>query len=268
MSKFFLNLAMALLLSGLGAGAGWYASNTMQPAQWKASAQFEMPKVVDLGNYYALYSTYTLVKGDEAIATLDKAVSENSYNEFKRSITSPNVINTFLVQTDLAKSMAKVESKPVEEVAQRLAEGFQFQNDSDTLSVTTISPVHSVELLSHFIEFSTAQTRETLNSDLVAKWKILFQQVKQSAEQNLGAIQQNGQVIQQDWNGKLNLMKSVQPLDNMLMSYRLVKQPSTPLQAEAPKNQMMWIGIGAGIGFMLSLLVAGIIALGASKKED
>ncbi|MDH2998274.1 hypothetical protein A1D22_10290 [Pasteurellaceae bacterium LFhippo2] len=258
MSKFFLNLIIALLLSAVGAGAGWFMSNSMLPAQWKATAQFEQPKVVDLGNYYALYSTYTLVKSDKPATELDKEMSDNSYSEFKRTVTLPNIINSFLVQTDVVKSTAKVESKAVDEIAQRFADGFVFQNDSNTLSITTNNPDHSVELLNQFIAFSTLQARTTLNNELIAKWKILFQQVKQSAEQKLG----------ESWEGKLNIMKSVQPLDNGLVPYRVVKQPTKPLNAEKSENQLLWIGIGAGIGFILSLLIMGLIALATRKPKE
>ncbi|MDO9735384.1 transporter, partial [Glaesserella parasuis] len=107
---------------------------------------------------------------------------------------------------------------PVSLEAQQLASSFHFNEATNTLSTTLINPNEAVTLLTDFIAFSTLQTRADLNTELITKWKVLFQQVKQLAETSTGTAQQ-------EWTTKLNLMRSVQPLDNQLTAYRLVKSP-------------------------------------------
>lgn len=254
--KFLASLLVLLCLSALGAGAGWFGA-TMQPAKWKADAQFEAPKVVDLGNYYSLLSTYNLLKGETSeTTTADIALTNSVYQEFTRDLKSPDVLQQFLTQSEKVKQQATAKNQPTSVFAQEIARQFKFDDATNTLSLTLLNPEDASVLLNDFIIFSTMKSRSTLNGELIAKWKILFQQIKQMAESNLGAIQQGAQVAQQDWAGKLNLMRSVQPLDDKLLPFRYIKAPSVPTVAEQPDNQLLWTAIGGGIGFFLGLLVA------------
>ncbi|AUI67206.1 transporter [Glaesserella australis] len=229
----------------------------MQPVKWKAEAQFEAPKVVDLGNYYSLLSTYNLLKGEtSATATADAALTNSVYQEFIRDLKSPDVLQQFLIQSEKVKKQASDKNQPTSLVAQEIARQFKFDDTANTLSLTLLNPEEASTLLADFVIFSTMKARSTLNSELIAKWKILFQQTKQMAESNLGAIQQGAQVAQQDWAGKLNLMRSVKPLDDRLLPFRYIKAPSVPTVPEKPENQLLWSAIGAGIGFFLGLLIA------------
>lgn len=109
-----------------------------------------------------------------------------------------------------------------------------------------MNPNQAVQVLNAYLEINTAQSRKALNDDLIAKWKFLFQNVKQSADANLG----------ESWKGKLNLMRSVQPLDNALTPYNLVQKPTAATKAELPENLNQSLGIGGGIGLLLGLLFA------------
>lgn len=251
--KLFSSLFILILLGALGAVVGWFGTN-LQPKQWKAEAQFEAPKVVDLGNYYSLLSTYNLLKGETASNT-DSTLTTSVYNEFTRNIKSPDVLQQFLTKTELVKQQAAAQNKPTSIMAHEVAQQFRFDEVTNILSVTLINPEEATKLLNEFVIFSTIQARSTLNSELIAKWKILFQQVKQMSESNLGAIQQGTQIAQQDWRGKLNLMRSVQPLDDKLLPFRFIKAPSVPTKAEDPDNQMLWTIFGGGIGLVLGLLI-------------
>ncbi len=253
--KFLVSLLVLLFLSVLGAGAGWVGA-TMQPAKWKAEAQFEAPKVVDLGNYYSLLSTYNLLKGETPETTMaDMALTNSVYQEFTRDLKSPDVLQQFLTQSEKVKQQATAKNQPTSVFAQEIARQFKFDDATNTLSLTLLNPEEASMLLNDFIVFSTMKSRSTLNADLIAKWKILFQQTKQMAESNVGAIQQGTQVAQQDWSGKLKLMRSVQPLDNKLLPFRFIKAPSTPTISEPPENQLLWLVMGGGVGLLLGLFI-------------
>lgn len=252
--QFFTSLFLLLLLSVIGAGAGWFGATT-QPTYWKAEAQFESPKVTDLGNYYSLHNTYNLLKGD-ATAN-DLVIITTAYKEFVRNIKSPDILQHFLVQNEMVKQSAMRQNRPASIEAQQFAAAFHFDEVTNSLSITLLNPDEAVKLLADFIAFNTLQTRSVLNNELITKWKILFQQVKQLAETSSGTMQQ-------DWGTKLNLMRSVQPLDNKLIAYRLVKSPAVSTKPEAPKDQFLWTAIGAGIGLFLGFII--ILFINRKKK--
>lgn len=243
--QFFTSLFLLLALSAIGGVAGWFGATT-QTAYWKAEAQFEVPKVTDLGNYYSLHSTYHLLKGENT-ASNDAIITDTAYQEFIRNLKSPDILQHYLVQSDIVKQSATNQNKPVAMEAQLFAQHFNFDSATHTLSLSLTNPENAAKLLTDFTAFSTLQTRLNLNNELIAKWKILFQQVKQLAETSTGTAQQ-------EWATKLNLMRSVQPLDNQLTAYRLVKSPTVPTKPEAPKDQLLWAAIGSGIGLLLGFL--------------
>lgn len=259
---------LVVVLAGFGAVIGWFAPVHFIPAQWQAKAQFEAPKVVELGNYYSLFSTYQLLKGDSHSGNqFDQDLTQTVYQEFTRNLSSPDMLQQFLHQSPFVKKIAMSENNPTAVVAQRVAEQIKFDPSQNQLSATLTNPDQANGLLIDLIGFTTQQTRAMLNAELVAKWKILFQQVKQSAEMNLGAIQQGNQIAQQDWSGKLRLMRSVQPLDNELMPYRFVKSPSVPQQPEVPAERPLWTAIGGGIGLLCGFLISLFIRPTRQKRD-
>ncbi|AHG76461.1 Lipopolysaccharide chain length determinant protein [Mannheimia varigena USDA-ARS-USMARC-1296] len=254
----FYRLLVILLFTAVGAGAGFGLSYS-QPEKWKVTAQFEQPNVPDLGNYYSLLSTYNFLSSNTKelnSSVSQKEAVEQSYEEFKRNLNSADLLQAYLVQTEEVKLKAQVEKKSPEWVAAELAEQFSFQKDgasnTDNVSLISENAEEAQKLLTDFIPLVNTQAREKLNADLITKWKVLFQQIKTASELNVG---ERGI---QDWSAKLQMMRSVQPLDNQLKAYRLVKSPTIPLKAESP-DRLFWLMAGALggllIGFMLSFAV-------------
>lgn len=261
----------------------------LQPSQWKSVAEFEQPKVLELGNYYALYSTYHFLNGGEYVTypvlrddnrafLLAPEVSQkaedlavqSAYTEFKRNLTSPDVLMNFLAQTELAKSKAQAEKQPISVIVQNMVKQFVFENGSknqpvDRLSVLSFNPKEAQQLLSQFIVFANQQTKQRLNAELTLKWQVLFQQVKTAADIKLGATQQGHQIAAQDWNGKLTLMRSVQPLDDKLVAFRFIKAPNVPLLPYSP-NQAVWLMIGGLSGLLLGIILVSFSGLFSRKQ--
>lgn len=236
-------LLTLLLFIVAGVGGGYFYAD-MQPKRWKASAVFELPQAADLGNYFALYHTYTLVQQDGKIdPNLEKQVSEDSYAEFQRVLLALDSRRQFLSENVIVKQIADVHYLPLNEVVNKLSDALHFDPNTRTLSLALVNPEQAGKLLTQFIVFTREQVRTSLNNELIAKWKFLFQNVKQSAEANLG----------EGWQAKLNLMRSVQPLDNQLTPYRLVQKPTAHTQPEPAENLLVSLGVGAGIGFLLGL---------------
>lgn len=67
----FRKLFATILVTAVGAGVG-FAGAKFQPTQWQASAQFEQPRIAELGNYFSLFSTYHLISGDATAADMSK----------------------------------------------------------------------------------------------------------------------------------------------------------------------------------------------------
>lgn len=260
MKTLFYRLLVILLFTAIGAGAG-FGLSYLQPEKWKVTAQFEQPTVPDLGNYYTLASTYHFLNANsQDNQAAQKQVVEQSYDEFKRHLASADLLQAYLVQTEIVKLKAQVEKKTVAVVANEIAEQVKVYKEpaasADHLSMTLENAEDAQKLLTDFIQLANAQAREKLNADLIAKWKVLFQQIKTASELNLGA-KQGG-----DWAAKLQMMRSVQPLDNTLTSYRLVKSPSVPLKPESP-DRLFWLMIGALSG----LLIGGILSFAVKARK-
>lgn len=238
----FLTMFFSLLL-GIGLGV-LFAYN--QPTYWKATARFESPKVSDLGNYYSLLQTYTLVQNDgKSDPELEQKAIEIVYTEFKKSLNAPDVRLQFLNNHPIIKQIAAAYNKPVEQLATELATKIEFEPQNEALSFALINPAQATVLLNEFIAFHTEKTRLALNNDLISKWKFLFQNVKQSAEANLG----------ESWQAKLNLMRSVQPLDNNLTPYHLRQAPLTESKPGLPEKLGYYGGIGGGFGLIFGLFI-------------
>lgn len=130
-----------------------------------------------------------------------------------------------MLQTEAVKLKAQVAKKSPAVVAAELVEQFRFEKDmatsADNVSLIAENAEEAQKLLADFIPLVNTQARDKLNADLIAKWKVLFQQIKTASELNI-----NGKQGSQDWAAKLQMMRSVQPLDNQLTAYRLVKSPT------------------------------------------
>lgn len=254
----FRKLLAMILLTGIGAGVGFLGAK-YQPTQWQASAQFEQPRIAELGNYFSLFSTYHLIGGDATAADMSKMeakAAEASYAEFKKNIQSQEKLTQFLTNSALVKAQAKIEGVSEQTMAQQLSKHFQFtsgNNQPDTLSLTSFSTQEADNLFGEYLRYVNTQTKNTLNNDLIAKWKSLFQQVKSAADAKIDA----------SWENKLKMMSSVQPLDDKLVAFRFAKSPAI---TTAPKPYVEWTLFGAGAGFIVGLLL--VLILGSSRKPQ
>lgn len=239
-------LIASVVLAVAGAAGGYFHAYT-QPQYWQATAKFETPKVSDLGNYYSLFSTYQIVQMDgRADPNLEKNLTEMVFNEFKRRFVSAENRQQFLSENETVKSIAAAYNKPVAEMVQALNEKLTFDEMSNSLSFALVNPEQAMKVLNDYIEFNGLEARKTLNNDLIAKWQFLFQNVKRSAEANLG----------ESWKGKLEMMRSVQALDNQLNAYSLVQKPMPAAKANEPENLWQSVGVGGAIGLLLGLMFA------------
>lgn len=262
MLTLFYRFLVIVLFIIIGSGIGYGLSYT-QTEKWNVTAKFEQPTIPALGNYYSLLSTYNFLNTNNQEANTpnksQEEVLEQVYNEFKRNLLSADLLQHYLLQTEIVKLKAQVDKKSIAVVANELVAQFNFTKDLntsiDSFSLTLENAEDAQKLLSGFIILADNQAREKLNADLVAKWKVLFQQIKTATELNLGATSGNAP---QDWAIKLQMMRSVQPLDNTLTTYRFIKSPTIPLKSESP-DRLFWLILGALsgliIGFILSFTI-------------
>lgn len=244
-TSLFSNLLILVFFSVLGAAIGWLHLST-QPPQWPVTARFEAPQAVELGNFYALKQTYQQLQNDDPLPpNAEHAISAEVFEEFKRQITPLDARLAFLSNNETVRQIAAVNYQPVGVVARQLAETLQFDPTTNTLSFQLINPEQAAAILNDFIQARVLTTREHLNGVLIQQWKALFQQVKQAAEANLG----------EQWQVKLNQMRSVQPLDDQLVPYHLVQKPIASAKPALPEQLTAFLAICAGIGALLGLCV-------------
>lgn len=256
LTLFFRSLFILSVSILIGLGTGWGTSK-LQTEQWKATASFEAPNVQQLGNYYALSTTYAFLQGEN-----NKSVEEQVFREFMRHLGSQATLQEFLSQHEYVKKYASDHKQLVEAVLPEFIQSFQLNSKYNSqINVIWKNADIAKTLLSDYIIFVASKSKDILNGELITKWKVLFQQVKVATENQLGPILQGSQIAQQDWNGKLNLMKAVQPLDNSLLPFRL-QQSATVLPTPVYSNQHIWIIAGGLFGFILGLGFLGFTRFG------
>ncbi|MBF0785072.1 hypothetical protein E4T80_06265 [Muribacter muris] len=239
------NILILVFFIGLSVGAGWLHLAT-QPQEWRVSARFDAPKVAELGNFYSLKSTYRQVQNDgNALPHNEQEITAAAFDEFKQRLTALDDRLEFLTNNTLVQQTAAVNHQPTAVFARQLAEKLKFDSATGTLSFQLVNPDHAATVLSDFIQKSSLKARENLNNDLIQQWKLLFQQVKQSADANLG----------EQWQAKLTLMRSVQPLDNQLVPYHFIQKPIAATKPALPDNLTLVLALCAGFGALLGLFV-------------
>lgn len=261
--SFIKKLVIVILLTAIGTAAGWFISH-QQKAVWRSSAQFDAPTISELNNYYNLATTYALVQNGntENLATI---LVNKSFAELKRNLKSEDVAKNFVAQSERLKKEAEARGLSLGKTIDMFTKSLSFEDKSNTVHLVWDSADNAQQLLSDFVDFVTLQTRLTLNQELIDKWKVLFQQIKVATETNLGPIQAGSQVAQQDWNGKLNIMKSVQPLDNKLQAFRWLKKPELAASPYSP-NAFSWALLGGILGLIISLFLISVVAISRRNR--
>mgnify|MGYP004467129025 FL=1 len=253
----FKKILNTILLTAIGAGLGATTAH-YQPTQWQAQAQFTTPKMAELGNYFSLFSTFQLVSGDaEAvdISKMESKATQTAFSIFSQNLTASEPRITFLSQQPSVQQRAELEGLSAKAYAEKLAQGFQNNVNGDSVNVS-FSSYNLADVDNLFVEYLKSvntTTRTALNNELINKWKALFQQVKTAAEAKLDA----------SWENKLKMMQSVQPLDNNLVAFHFEKNAS--LNA-IPKPYLIFAGLGAIAGFMMSLIALAMLNVRTKKQ--
>lgn len=253
----FKKLSTLILLTAIGAGLG-AATAHYQPTQWQVQAQFQAPKMEALGNYFSLFSTYGLVSGDaEAVdvSKMERKATDAAFALFSQNLTANEPRVAFLSNQPSVQQRANLEGLSAQAFAQKLAQHFQVTPNGNGLDVT-FSSYNLADVDNLFVEYLKAvntETRTALNNELINKWKALFQQVKTAADAKLDA----------SWENKLNMMKSVQPLDNNLVAFSFTKQTAL---SPMPQPYLLWAGLGAISGFVMGL-IALLLNIRKTKQE-
>lgn len=254
MKKIILSLLFIILGGGIGAAVAHF-----YPPKWQVSAQFEPPKMDELGNYFSLFSTYSLVSGDaDAVdmTKIEKKATEAAYQEFSSLLNSPTQLETYLAQSPFAKSLAEIEQTGEQQVVKNLASHFRFgtQNGQAEFTLMSFDRQEVDSLFVDYIRYINQQARDTLNKGLIDKWKVLFGQVKQAADAKIDV----------SWENKLKMMQSVKPLDNNLVAFRFVQ---SPMLSQDQKPYTIGVTGGAAAGLIFSLLAMLILRSPRKEKE-
>ncbi|MCW9717047.1 Wzz/FepE/Etk N-terminal domain-containing protein [Avibacterium sp. 21-599] len=243
-----------------------YGTSFLQKLQWKAEAKISQPTVNQLGNYYALASMYQFIQGKNEPEAL---LVNNVYDEFKRQVSAYDNIRQFWLQSSYYKQRETGNAQNDEELLEQLVKTVKFstalKGQPETLSIQLDNPKQALEMLNAFIEQSNLATREVIYNELIGQWKNLFNQVSSAAQLKLGATLQANTLGEQDWQGKLNMMKSVNPLDNNLTAYRYLKSPIQPLRPE--RQALYWVLFAGLLGLMIGIFFTNILTT-KSKKES
>ncbi|WP_439240668.1 chain-length determining protein [Lonepinella sp. BR2474] len=254
-----------LFFTALFAVAGYGGSYAMKE-QWKVDVEVRQPKVEQLGNYFALFDMYQLVSGNKAKAEEQKDTANIVFNSFKQQVQGYDNLAKFWSNSDFYKQrQTGIEEKDNAFLQDLIAnttfvEGNPDRHIPDRISVTLDNPKQAAQQLDNFVKYTNYVTQQSLYNELIAKWKTLFNQVNLAAQQSTDNAAQN----ELSWKGKLNMMKSVSPLDNQLMTFDYLKSPSQP-QVASP-DRLLWASVGGAFGFLLGLLLALIFA-GRKQKN-
>ncbi|OOF37757.1 hypothetical protein [Rodentibacter heidelbergensis] len=241
----FLQKLKTLVISTALCGVIGYASSYWIKPQWQTEAEITQPTLTELGNYYSLFSMYHLIKGQD---NAEDKVAELVYQHYTEQLVSYDNLKQFWENAPYYREKAENNAKNLNTLIQNTH--FQPLNKhAGKITLTLNEPEEAQALLSSLLNHNNLLTRKVMYDQLILQWKNLFTQVKTAAELNLGNLPYGHVVERQDWQGKLNMMKSVSPLDEQFTAYHLTK---TPQQPEAIGRDS-WGAIGAGIGLLLGL---------------
>ncbi|PJG86335.1 hypothetical protein [Conservatibacter flavescens] len=235
-------IVLFILLGGIVGGGFGY----LHPNKGMTEAKIEAPRIADLNNYFSLFSTYRLVNDDAKMS--DEAVSEFVYQEFLKQLNSSELLKNYLREHDFIEVLTKVTGNSTDQEVQNVSALFHVETHANVTTIYLKNLTNNIsvseDMIKGLLRAAGEQTKTLLYADLIGKWRNLFQQVKNAADNNLGDL----------WKGKLQMMMSVQPLDDQLSAYRIVEGP-TFLQPAMP-NMLYWGAIGSCLGLVLGFLLS------------
>ncbi|PJG84204.1 chain-length determining protein [Caviibacterium pharyngocola] len=253
--QFFIVLILTALFALGGYGASYFSKQF-----WRAEAEIVAPTTNELGNYYSLFSIYQLISGEKAAASES---SKRVFHEFQRQLAAYDNISGFWQNSALYKQQVTGNTQNdgmlLDELVRRVSFSRETPESAAKISLESDNPKQAVELLLGLMEYTNYVTRSVVYNELIAQWKDLFNQVNSATQLKSGQ-----QADAQDWQGKLNMMKSVSALDNNLIAYRYMKKPMLPIYATYP-DRYLWAVIGGAGGLVFGLL---LILLFPSKRKE
>ncbi|WP_455648006.1 chain-length determining protein [Lonepinella koalarum] len=255
--KFLKGLLLVIFFTALFAGAGYGGSYAMKQ-QWKAEVEIRQPNVEQLGTYFSLFEMYQLLNGNKQED--QKETVDVVYNGFKQQLKTYDNLANFWLNSDFYKQRQTGIEEKDNAFLQELIENTQFiegnpaRNIPDRISLALDNPKQATEQLDNFVKYTNYLAQQSLYKELIAKWKTLFNQVNLAAQQSTD----NAKPGELSWQGKLNMMKSVSPLDNQLVTFSYLKSPTQPKVASP--DRLLWMEVGGAVGFLFGLLLALIFA--------
>ena len=126
-----------------------------------------------------LESTPHLVSGDaDAVdmVKIERKATDSAYHEFTKILTSSAQLVAFLNQSDFVKARAKVENETVQQIASHFK--FSQENNLNQLILSSFDRKEEDQLFVEYIRYVNNQARQTLNNELITKWKSLFEKRK------------------------------------------------------------------------------------------
>lgn len=244
---------------------GGYASSYLAKPEWKAEAQIVRPSVKELGNYYSLFSIYHLVKGQKE----DERAVDMVYKELNRQLSSYDTISHFWQNSEFYKQKMSGNNQDDAILLNDLIQSVQLStlnSGVNTISLTLDNPKQANELLRAWMGYVNTVTRDIVYAELISQWQTLFNQINTATQLNLGRIQQGLSIDTQDWQGKLNMMKSVSALDNNLVAFRFIKSPMQPLH-ENISHRVQTTIVGSVIGLFFGVILV-VLLNRRTKKEE
>ncbi|MBF0751711.1 MULTISPECIES: hypothetical protein [unclassified Pasteurella] len=241
-------LKTLIISTALFSVIGYVSSYWIKP-KWKTEAEITYPTLSQLGNYYSLFSMYHLMQGQDSI---ENKIPELVYQNFTEQLVAYNNLKQFWENSTYYKQKISEDVTENTQLLNDLIKNTHFQSISSNtgkITLTLDEARESQELLSSLLNHINIITQKERYDTLILQWKNLFTQVKTAAELNLGNIPYGNSVEHQDWQGKLNMMKSVNPLDENFTGFHFTKSPQPP---EAI-GRNSWGFISGGIGLLLGL---------------
>lgn len=215
---------------------------------WQAEAEITHPTVSELGNYYGLFSMYALMKGDNLE---ENAAVRSAYQGFTAQLSAYDNLKDFWSNSEYYKQNITGDNHEDNALLNKLINNVHFETLNEERGIVRLlseNPKQAEALLSSLLNDINVRTRTAMYDELIVKWKNLFSQVKMAAQLNVGRIKLGNSVDNQDWQGKLNMMKSVSPLDEQFHAFHLIKSP-----IKQPYWRKTWGILGGGVGFLLGL---------------
>ncbi len=225
-----------------------FGASEVLPKNYVAESLISEPLNQELGNYYALSSTYQLVSNGK-----EDNASSKVFMQFVEVATNPETAKAFFVNTDYYKYNSTDDKQFNENLLSKFIQGIKFESVGENkgkISLELANPKQAYELLGQYVDYVSNQAKQTLYQDLIVRWQTLFNQVNAAVQAKLGA-QGN-----QSWEGKLQLMRSVQALDDKLQGYHYLQKASqaTLVFPKQLETTAIGAGIGAVLGFILGLI--------------